>query len=187
MSETTPPFTNQATNQAATQATNQAATESPANAAVADTPENADALMPSGAGMSIWTLLIVSVVVHAVLLGVTSAGYLLEVNEYGTWHPDRVKAQLAEEQREQQIATEREQARAERSERERSAAEQASTEAQRREREAQRERPDTLENAAAAAAEQDGDQQAPVEEAVTETSDERPTESNLGMEDPSNW
>ncbi|MFW6336794.1 MAG: hypothetical protein ACOC3G_06675 [Phycisphaeraceae bacterium] len=177
MSETRPPST--------TQTTTQATTESPANAPVADTPEDADALMPSGAGMSIWTLLIVSVVVHAVLLGVTSAGYLLEVNEYGTWQPDRVKAQLAEEQREQQIATEREQARAERADRERSASEQASSEAERREREAQRERPDTLENAAAD--EQEGDQQSPVEEAVTETSDERPTESNLGLEDPSNW
>lgn len=166
-----------------------AAPESKANPSAADAPENADALMPSGPGMSIWTLLIVSVVLHVVILGVTSAGYLLEVNEYGTWHPDRAKAEIAEREREQQIAAEREQARAERAGRASEASQQAESEAERREREAQRERPDTLENAAAAQGdgEGDGEEPTPVEQAVTETSDERPTGTNLGTEDPSEW
>lgn len=159
------------------------ASDSGGHPPAADAPENADALMPSGPGMSIWTLLIVSVVLHAVILGVTSAGFLLEVNEYGTWRPDRAKAELAEQEREEQAAAERERAQAERSDRERDASQQAAGESERRE-EAQRDRPDTLENAADS---ENGQEQSPVEEEVTETSDERPTDTSLGGEDPSQW
>ncbi|MFW6132388.1 MAG: hypothetical protein ACOC8F_00720 [Planctomycetota bacterium] len=131
------------------------------SSAAAESTREADALMPAAPRFSLWALVGCSVAMHAVLVGATSVGYLLEVAEYGTWDPAAAKAERHRD-------AERDEARAQAEAERQTAAEQAARQA------------DPSDDA-------DDDQAAPIEETITETSDERPTETEWGSEDPEDW
>jgi len=69
-----------------------------------------DELMTEVSSVSFLRTFLISVVIHAVLIGVTSIGFLMLCAEHNTWDPDVVIRQIAKDKRAEELRKEREDA-----------------------------------------------------------------------------
>lgn len=69
-----------------------------------------DELMGRVSNLPILKIVGISVVLHVVLIGITSIGFLMDCSKYKTWHPDVEIRRIAKEQRAQKLLKEREDA-----------------------------------------------------------------------------